>query len=288
MDRVDRLWWLAMTLLIRALILLVLLPGVARAEPTVVFVHGLYVTHRCWDGWREVFEEAGYETLAPEWPGHDGEPAALRAAPPAALEDLDLAGVLALHREVIAGLDEPPILVGHSMGGLVVQLLLAEGHGRAGVAIDSAPPRGLQSLKWSFVKSNLPVLSGKGPILLSERQFRYAFVHTSSREEAARLYEAHVVPEARGVAKGPLTDVARVDWTAERPPLLLIAGGEDHIIPPGLVRRNAKRWSQSPSRTDLREFPGRTHWILAQEGWREVADHVLAWLADPALAGSGG
>lgn len=246
---------------------------------TVVFVHGLYLTHRCWQGWRQAFEAQGHATVAPEWPGHEGEPAALRASPDPALLELDLEQVFALHREVVAAMEEPPILVGHSMGGLIVQRLLAEGHGAGGVAVDSAPPNGLTSFKWSFLRSNLPILApGTRPILLSKAQFHYAFTHTMSAEASAEIYEAHVVPEARGVAKGPLGPAGRFDWASRTAPLLLVAGGEDRVIPPSLVRKNAAKQQASGARTDLREFPGRTHFLLGQDGWEEIAEHVLNWL----------
>ncbi|MCK6521014.1 lysophospholipase [Myxococcota bacterium] len=251
----------------------------APAKPTVVFIHGLYLNASCWDGWRAQFEAQGYDTLAPEWPGHEGSPAELRANVPEALNTLSFEELVAQHRELVAGLDAP-ILIGHSMGGLIVQLLLQEGLGRAGVALHSAPPKGLTSLAPAFFRSNAPVLKpGSAPILLTPKQFRFGFGNYLDRDEALALYEMSLVPEAKGVAKGPLTDAAAVDWAKERAPLLIVAGGEDHVIPAGLNERMARHYEASPSRTDLVVMPTRTHGTLTQPGWEQVAADVLSWLA---------
>lgn len=253
---------------------------IATLQPVVVFVHGMYMTPDSWRDWRTAFEDRGYETLAPAWPGRDGEPAALRANPDPALKELELAHVVDVYRQAIAELGDREVwLVGHSMGGLVVQLLLQEDLAVAGVAIDSAPPKGVSSTKWSFVRSNAAVLwPGSAPIRPSLKQFRYAFAHTLPEAEVAAIYDRYVVPESRRVGRGPTTDTAAIDFAADRPPLLLIAGEEDHIIPASLVEKTAAAYAPSPAVTDLLRFQGRTHWIVGQDGWEEVCSAALDWL----------
>jgi len=268
-------------------------PPAARFEPvgasataktkTVIFVHGMFMAPASWDGWRKHFEAKGYKTLAPAWPSHEGTPAELRASHPnKQLGALKLEDVLELYRKVIKDQKEKPILIGHSMGGLIVQLLMQEGLGAAGVAIDSAPPKGLISLRWSFLKSNWGVISPfadkSEPILLTQEQFNYAFVHTLSEGEQKAVYDSYVVPESRMVGNGPTTDVAAIDFSKRRLPLLMIAGEQDHIIPPSLNFSNFKKYEDSHSRTEFRMFDGRTHWIAGQKGWEEVADFVIDWL----------
>ena len=250
----------------------------AAPAGSVLFIHGLYMTGDCWAGWEQRFQAAGYQTAAPSWPGRDGKPADLRAAPPAALNSLSFDQVVAINRQAAAALPAPLTLVGHSMGGLIAQLLLAEGVGQAAVAIDSAPPKGVTALSWSFLKSNAPALFGKGPIVLTAAQFHYAFLNHLDATAAAAIYDQRVVPEARGVANGPLTNSAAIDWAKARGPLLLVSGGADHIIPAALNAKNAAKYKASAGRTDLRDYPERTHWTLAQDGWEQVADDVLAWV----------
>lgn len=257
----------------------------ATAAPrTIVLIHGMFMTPACWQGWVERFTAQGYTVLAPAWPGHELPVAEQRRRhPDPARGALTLGEVVAHYEQVIRALPERPILMGHSMGGLVVQLLLQKGLGAAGVAIDSAPPKGVLSLKYSFLKSNWPVVSPfarkREPFLPSFDQFRYAFAHTLPEAEARAAYDALVVPESRLVGNGPTTEAARIDFQAPRPPLLLLAGAEDHIIPASLNRSNFERYRKAPAVTELEDLPGRVHFVLGQRGWEEVADRALAWAA---------
>jgi pimeloyl-ACP methyl ester carboxylesterase len=253
---------------------------------TIVFVHGMFVTSTCWKEWQTYFQAKGYQTLAPAWPEHDPPAAAQRAKHPNdKLAALTLDDVVSHYRKILGTLDEKPILIGHSMGGLVVQLLLQEGLAVRGVAIDSAPPKGVITLKWSFLKSNWPSVnpfaSVKEPIYLDENAFRYAFVNTLPPELQHAAWESEVVPESRRVGKGPTTAAARIDFHKARPPLLMIAGELDHIIPSVLNQKNFKKY-QPGSVTDFKEFPGRDHFIIASPGWQEVADYVFAWIGQHA------
>ncbi len=249
---------------------------------TIVFIHGMFVTPTCWKKWQDYFQARGYRTLAPAWPEHDPPASAQRARHPnGALARLELSELVEHYRQIVRGLDEKPILVGHSMGGLIVQILLQEGLGIAGVAIDSAPPKGVFTVTWSFLKSNWPAInpfaSKDKPIYLDEASFHYAFTNTLSDGEAHAAWAAEVVPESRRVGKGPTTAAAKIDFKRARPPLLMIAGEKDHIIPAALNRKNFARY-QGSSVTELRTFPGRDHWIIASDGWQEVADYVRGWI----------
>lgn len=249
----------------------------------VIFIHGMFMTPRCWEHWEPRFRARGHLTQAPAWPEHVAPVEELRARQPsAALGALTLDAVVEHHR-AIARAAGRPVLVGHSMGGLVVQLLLAEGLGAAGVAIDSAPPKGVLSLRWSFLKSNWPAISPfariDDPIGLTFEQFSYAFVNGLPPDEQRAAYDRYCVPESRRVGKGPTTKTAAIDFSKARAPLLLIAGENDHIIPASLNRSNHARYARSPKPAELREFPGRTHFIIGQRGWEEVADFALDWIA---------
>ena len=113
---------------------------------------------------------------------------------------------------------------------------------------------------------------------MTARRFAYTFVNTLSPDEQARVFDRYVVPESRRVPRETLTRTARVDFKAPHAPLLLVAGSEDHIIPPPLNRANFRRHTHGASLTTFKEFPGRTHFIIGQEGWEEVAQFVNDWL----------
>jgi pimeloyl-ACP methyl ester carboxylesterase len=255
---------------------------------TIVFIHGAWVTARCWEPFVSFFEARGYRCLAPSWPYKDAPPAVLRASPPAALAGLGVTRIVDHYADVIRQLPEPPILIGHSFGGLFVELLLDRGLGRAGVAISPAPARGIFALYPSAVRSNLPVLARWGgwrsivPVGLSE--FAYGFLNLLPPAEQRRVYEEQATPETGRIfyeAAFALLDPKRatgVDFRRDRPPLLLTAGSADHNVVPAMVRATHARYRSSPARTDFHEFTGRSHWAIAEPGWEEVAAHIDDWI----------
>jgi pimeloyl-ACP methyl ester carboxylesterase len=252
---------------------------------TIVFIHGMYMTPLCWEKWVDYFQSRGYRCLAPAWPGRDQPIETLRqSGPNSPLSQLTLSDILDHLTKIIQALNEKPALVGHSMGGLVVQLLLQRDLAAAGVAIDSAPPQGVFTPAWSFLKSNWPHINPfspqNQPVQMSLERFQYAFVNTLPPAEQRAVYDRYVVPESRRVPAQSLTGVAHIDFSRPHAPLLFIAGSADHIIPAALNRSNYNRYRRSPSVTDFKEFAGRTHFIIGQANWEEVADSVRQWLDD--------
>lgn len=247
---------------------------------TIVLIHGLFMNAHSWAEWKTYYEAAGYTVVVPEFPYHSGEPAALRKDIPEGLRKLNLEQVLAHMEQVVRAQPEPPILIGHSIGGLLVQLLLNRGLGACGVAIDPAPPKGVFTTKWSFLKANLPTISplkGNSPCLPSVKWFHYAFCNVMSMEETQRLYDKYVVPEARNIPRQSTKRAGKVDWDKPHPPLLIIAGGSDNIIPPSLNRTNFLKYPQGNNTTAFKEFEGRCHMLCAQEGWQEIAAYAQQW-----------
>ncbi|MDD8017761.1 MAG: alpha/beta hydrolase [Bacteroidota bacterium] len=253
------------------------------AKPsTILFIHGMFMNKECWNDWVSYFQDKGFQCVTPSWPFHEGDPLQLRNKHPNnELGKLTLTDVVGFHANIIKEMGEPPILIGHSMGGLVVQLLLNNGLGACGIAIDPAPPVGVFAVSWSFLKANLPTinpLKGNAPDLLTFERFQYAFTNGMTMEEQKAAYEKYVVPESRNVPRSSTMKAGRVDFSKPHNPLLLIAGGNDHIIPPGLNKNNFKKYKNKNSRTDFKEFPGRTHSIIVQKNWQEVAEYTLSWI----------
>lgn len=253
----------------------------ATPSKTVLLVHGMFVTPSCWEHWVPYLEAKGYRTLAPAWPAHDRTPAAARAAhPDAALAAVGLDAVVDHYRKIIAELDEKPILIGHSMGGLVVQILLAEGLGSAGVAIDAAPPKGVFSLHPAFFKSNGRILVGSldKPLDMDEKRFAYVFTNTLSPAQQHAAWQEHAQPESRRVPRDSTKKPGKIDFKRPRAPLLLLAGENDHAVPPVIGRKTFRRQARSTSITEYREIDGVDHWLIASDKWQGVADFTLAWL----------
>jgi pimeloyl-ACP methyl ester carboxylesterase len=168
------------------------------------------------------------------------------------------------------------------MGGLVVQILLARGLGALGVAIDSAAPKGIFVASWSFLKSNWPVIdplvNADTPYLMSIEEFAYSWAHTLEPADQCKFYNRLVVPESRHIGRDAIGEDAAVDFKAKKAPLLLVAGGSDHIVPAALDKRTYDAYALAPSLTQYLEFPDRTHLTLSMNGWEDVADEARSWI----------
>jgi pimeloyl-ACP methyl ester carboxylesterase len=255
---------------------------------TIVFIHGAWVTPLCWEKFIPFFEQNGYKCLAPAWPYKDQPVEELQKNPPQGLAGLGVTEIVDHYDQIIRALPEPPYLIGHSFGGLFVQLLLDRGLGQAGVAIDPAPPKGVLPLQYSAFKSNIGILltpqGNKRIVHMSFANFQYAFVNGLPLEEQKAIYERQIIPDTgriffqAGLALFDRTNAVKVNFeNATRAPLLLIAGGSDHVVPAAMNRSNFAKYRRSRARTDFKEFPGRVHWIIAQKGWEEVAAYILGW-----------
>ena len=257
---------------------------------TVLLVHGNFVSKSSWDPWVARYAKRGYNCVAVPYPGRDKSVAALKQAhPDPALRKLTLRATLDAYERAIANLPEKPIIIGHSFGGLITQILINRGLGVAAVAIDSVAPLGVLTSKWSFFRGTFGVLNpfaGTRPYYMPFSNWQYAFVNGMPLDEQRAAYDAQAVPESRVLSRGALGLDARVDFKRDRPPLLIIAGGNDRLMPAALNRANFRAYRKSPSITEYKEFPGRTHYTIAASGWEEVADYALSWAEEKQEAAS--
>jgi pimeloyl-ACP methyl ester carboxylesterase len=264
----------------------------ASTPEPIVLIHGFWVTPRSWEHWITYYESKGHRVLAPAYPGYEVEVEALNQDP-SPIQKVTLSEIVAHFESVIAELDSPPILIGHSAGGAITQILLDRGHGAAGVAIHSAPTEGVPVVPFSQLKSTFPVLKNPAnrhrAVGFTHEQWHYAFTNTFSEEESRALYERYHIPASGAILFGsvlanlqPGHQETWVDYkNDERAPLLFISGSEDHLMPPKVQRSNAKHY-KSDTVTEVKEFEGRAHLMPAQEGWEEVADYALEWAREHA------
>ncbi|HVY68268.1 MAG TPA: alpha/beta hydrolase [Patescibacteria group bacterium] len=252
---------------------------------TIIFITGAWLTPKCWNSFKSFFTARGYNCLAPAWPAKAGDVAAQNASPDPALANLGLTEIADYYEKIIRAQEQPPILIGHSFGGLLVQLLLDRSLGAAGIAIDSAAPKGVFALYPSAVWANRRILAVPGGwhkiVRCTPQDFHFAFAHTLSRQEALKLYLGQVVPETGRIfwqaALAPFHRATQVDFRKPgRAPLLLLAGELDRLCPAAMNRENYLKYQSG--RVDYHAFAGRTHWIIGQPGWEEAADYCLSWL----------
>lgn len=250
----------------------------------IVFITGAFVSHNCWDEWRVYFESKGYSTVAPPWPYKDGSPLELRERQPNDVElaTLSLKELIDHYADIVKKYPEKPIVIGHSFGGLITQVLCNRNLVSAAVAIHSIAPQGVFPYEFSFLRSVWKALglftSLKKTYLMSFKTFQYAFVNGMKLEEQQKAYLDLVIPESKTASRGGLTSAAGVDFKKSHPPLLLTSGSEDHITPAHLNVRNYKKYKKNGSVLDYKEFRGRNHFVLGLPTWKEDADYVIDWL----------
>ncbi len=242
---------------------------------TIILIPGLWMTALCWEHWVKHYSEKGYWVVAANWPGMEGDIELLRRDP-SSFANLGLTDVVDHYEQIIRELETPPVIIGHGFGGLVTQILLDRGWGATGVAIASAPPKGV----FRSVFRNLKLaLKGRS---LSPQQFHYDFANTFAEAPSIAAFERYVVPAPNRI----LRQVALANFSPDAPstvrfhndsraPLLLVAGDKDRVVPSSMVKANFDSYRESKADTDYKEFPDQTHFSLLRE--TKVADYVLGW-----------
>ncbi|MEW5813159.1 MAG: alpha/beta hydrolase [Actinomycetota bacterium] len=254
----------------------------------IVFIHGLWVAHTAWEPWIDYVAEQGHHAIAPAWPGELPTVEETRQNA-AAQAGFGIDELTAHYARILDQFDTPPVVIGHSFGGLIAQKLLGENRAAAAVAIDPAPIKGVTPLPFAQLRSAFPVLGNplnrgraKG---LTRAQWRYGFGNALSQEESDALWEQWSIPSPgkplfeAATANFSTRSAAAVDLTnATRGPLLITAGSADHTVP-RVTAKAAHSLYRSGAVTDFHEFDGRGHSLTLDHGWRDVADDALAWLA---------
>ncbi|MDA0161503.1 alpha/beta hydrolase [Solirubrobacter ginsenosidimutans] len=266
---------------------------VARANATglqpVVFIHGLWLLPSSWDRWVKLFEEAGFTALTPGWPD-DPDTVEEANEHPEVFAKKTVGQVADHFDEILRGLDKKPVVVGHSFGGLLTQIVAGRGLSAVSVAIDPAPFQGVLPLPFSALKSASPVLKNPAnrnrAVPLTYDQFRYGFANAVSEEEAHALYDEFAVPaagaplfQAATANFNPWTEVKVDTKNPERGPLLIISGEKDHTVPWAIANASYKQQQHNEGVTEIVEIKGRGHALTIDSGWQEVADTALSFVS---------
>jgi len=257
------------------------------APDTIVLIHGLWLTPLSWEKWIDHYKSKGFNVLAPAWPGMEGDIEQVRhnTTP---YERLGIKEIADHYERIIRELDSPPIIMGHSFGGLITQVLLDRGLGAAGVAISPAPIKGILVLPFSALKVASVALKNPAnrnkAVPLTPDEFRYGFGNLLSVEDSQRAYDRLAIPgQGRVLFQAavsnftPGSPAAVHPKSGKRPPLLLQANGKDHTVPASVTKNAYKIQRKAQSPTGLKEYPDRSHYTFAQDGWEGVADDALDW-----------
>ena len=260
----------------------------ATDRTPLMLIHGAWLSSSSWQNFADYFGNRGFAVSAPEWPRKQGDVDELLARSDE-IAGLGLTEIVDHYESQIRALANPPVLIGHSFGGLIVELLLDRGLGRAGVAMSPAPPKGILVLPFSSLKAAAPALAHPsnwhGVVRLTLDEFTYGFVNTFSPEDAAAAYEKYAVPETgqifyeAGFANFHLHPPTEVHFKSkDRAPLLIVGAAKDHTVPASLAHKQYAKYEKSPAQTDYLEFAGRPHLMMVAEGWEEIAAGIENWL----------
>lgn len=254
---------------------------------TILLIHGLWVTPRSWEHFQSRYEAQGYKVIAPAWPGIDGSVEDMQQDP-SSFNGIGIENVLEHYTRIIQSLPEKPIIIGHSYGGLITQILMDRGLGASGVAIDSVPPKGIILLPPSTLEALTPALANpfnyKGTYMFPFARWWRVFANSLSESEARDAYARYAIAApGRAIFQAALSNLTPGSQAAihfrnsSRGPLLLIGGEKDVIMPASLNRKNFRKYRGSSAVTEYKEFAGRSHFIIGEKGWEEVADYALEW-----------
>ncbi|MBX2956047.1 MAG: alpha/beta fold hydrolase [Cyclobacteriaceae bacterium] len=253
-----------------------------HSSNTIVMIHGLFQNGNSWIKWKTYFEERGFQVYTPSYPYHDGDPTELNANVDERLVNLDFEEVLTYMTAFIDSLPEKPIIIGHSIGGLLMQKLVESDRASLGIALASANPRGISVNDWKYIRSNFrmvnPFRSRNKVCRPPLRWFRYTFFNTINDSLAAEEHRNFFVPESRIIAKSSTEKGQEINFSKPHVPLLFISGEKDNDLPPKLIYKNFSAYTDSTSSKAYYQFPGRSHYMVSEPGWEEVARYVYHWI----------
>lgn len=246
----------------------------------IVLIHGAWVTAASWDDFRKPFEAAGHVVHTPTWPLLGRLTAAeINASPPEGFGSLTV-GKIADHLQ--ARIPSRAILVGHSFGGLLTQMLLDRGVGAAGVAINPVPIGGVIPGPTS-IGAIVPIVGRQNgwnrPYAFTRDRWARRFANGAPRTQADAAYDSFVIPAPGRIFYQAASWIGtRVRPERRTVPLLITGSADDRLVTPYISRAAWRIQRRSPAPTDYLDLGGRSHFLCNEQGWEEVAGAALDWI----------
>ena len=248
---------------------------------TIVMIHGMWGSGWYWENFKGFFESKGYRCVIPTLRFHDMDP---NAVPDPRLGTTSLLDYAEDLEKLIRELQVRPILMGHSMGGLLAQILGSRGLAKALVLLTPASPRGIIALKPSVIKSFWSGLTTWGfwrkPFRQTFAEAAYSMLNLMPFESQKSIYDQFVYESGRAASEIGFwifdsKKAARVDESKVTCPVLIIAGEKDRIVPVSITRKIAEKYKRVST---YKEFPDHSHWVVGEPGWQEIAEYIKEWL----------
>ena len=250
---------------------------------TIVMIHGMWGGPWCWENYKSFFGDKGYQCLTPALRHHDIDP---KDSPNPALGTTSLLDYVQDLEEFICSLDEKPIIMGHSMGGLLAQILGAKGLASKLVLITPASPSGIIAMKFSVIKSFWGILTRWGfwrkPNRISYRAASYSILNLVSEQDRKAAFETAVYESGRAAAEVgfwffDFKGASKVDESQITCPVLVIGGTEDRIVPASVACKIAKKYERV---SKYKEFENHAHWLFGEAGWQSIAEYIYGWIKE--------
>jgi len=260
-----------------------------NSRPPVLMIHGMWSTSAAWGQWQQRFEAQGYACHTPTLRHHD---VASGDRSPDALGTTSLKDYVDDLVELAGQFDQAPILVGHSMGGLLSQQLATRIKVQALVLVNSAAPAPIFPLRFRTLPgATRPFLIPgfwRRPLSLTRWEARYLIYNASAEDEAERQIDAMVSESGRAATEiilGKLDRRSRAAWIDPSQvtcPMLSLVGIKDRIVPYAVGRALARHYLRGNPERDItyKEYTQHAHWLLGEPGWELVADDALDWITD--------
>lgn len=251
---------------------------------TIVLIHGMYQNSHSWERWQEYFEQVGYTVYAPSYPYHAGTPQQLNESIDPKLADLTFKPVLEYMTAFVDSLPEKPIIIGHSIGGLIMQKLVEADKAALGIALAPANPPKVSVFNWRYFRSNFRMVNPfrrRDIVCIPKDEYKwlnFTFFNTIDDSTAKTEIEKYFVPESRKLAKSTAKECSPINFSKPHVPMLFISGEKDNDLPPPLIYKNYLAYTHKESIIDYFEFPNKSHYIASEPGWEDVVKYVEDWI----------